>query len=365
MQQIHAGFIGAGGIAISHAYATQAIKFYYANAPEVILESVTSARQESRTRFAQKYGFSSTQSIDQFINNKKIESVFILGPNNIHFEHFQMALNMPGIKSIYLEKPVCSTEEEEIKMKKLFAENSGKIKIQIGFQYLQTSAIREALKLWNRGIFGKPVHFDLKYYHGDYLQADYRKKRSGRLTPAPDGGAMADLGSHAISLLVAFIGNNLQITGAIQAGNFPDVNAGSDLFSSISLIDPDTKAAGHLSASRISSGSGDMLSLELFAENGRLSYSSENPKLFKYYLEKSNQQIVKYTGSDYSPDTVFPSRHADPGWLRSLIHAHYLFFTEGDTGSFIPGLDHGLTVQRLVRETAEHLSIFRKLNPHD
>jgi len=101
----------------------------------------------------------------------------------------------------------------------------------------------------------------LKYYHGDYLQQSYRDKRQTRLTPAPDGGAMADLGSHGISLLMAFMGENLQITSAIQAGRFADVPEDSDLFSSLSLVHPDNFAAGSMSASRISSGTGDLVSV--------------------------------------------------------------------------------------------------------
>ena len=85
---------------------------------------------------------------------------------------------------------------------------------------------------------------------------------------------MADLGSHAISLLIAFLDDNIDITSAIQAGRFPDVRDDSDLFSQISLYHNTTGAAGTLSASRISSGTGDQLSIELFAEKGSLRYSS-------------------------------------------------------------------------------------------
>ena len=94
------------------------------------------------------------------------------------------------------------------------------IKIQVGFQYLFSASVREALAFWKSGKLGKPIHFDVKYYHSDYLKQEYRDKRASRLTPAPDGGAMADLGSHAISLLIAFIGDDLHITSAIQAGSF-------------------------------------------------------------------------------------------------------------------------------------------------
>ncbi|WP_346854348.1 Gfo/Idh/MocA family oxidoreductase [uncultured Draconibacterium sp.] len=360
MQKIHVGFLGAGGIAQAHVYAIQALKFYYKQVPEIILESVASARAESRDAFAEKYGFSSAQSVEEFGQNKKVEAVYILGPNKVHFEHFELALKMPNVKYIYLEKPVCSSLDEEKKMKLLLDKAGSDVKIQVGFQYLQTSSVREGLKFWKSGKLGKPVHFDLKYYHGDYLQEEYRKKRVTRLTPAPDGGAMADLGSHGVSLLMAFMGEDLQITSALQAGSFGGVPSGSDLFSSLSLLEPQTGAVGNLSASRISSGTGDLVHLEIYAENGAFRYSSKNPDFFEYYLEGSDQWVKQVVGSNYSSVTSFPSGHVPPGWLRSMVHAHYQFFTGDDAASSVADLNHGLAVQRIVRETADHLHTFRK-----
>lgn len=360
MQKIHVGFIGAGGIARAHVYAIEALKFYYDQIPEIILESVTSSRQESREQFAQKYGFLTAQSADEFFANENLNAVFILGPNKVHFEHFEKALKMPEVKYIYLEKPVCSSLEEEKRMKDLLEQTDSSVKIQVGFQYLQTSAVREGLKFWKSGVLGKPVHFDLKYYHGDYLQEEYRKKRVTRLTPAPDGGAMADLGSHGISLLMAFMGEQLQITSALQAGDFEGIPAGSDLYSSLSLFEQQTGAVGNMSASRISSGSGDLVHLEIYAEKGAFRYSSQHSEYYEYYLEGSDQWVKQIVGSNYKPITSFPSGHVPPGWLRSMVHAHYLFFSGDDAEANIADLRHGLAVQRIVRETADHLSTFRK-----
>lgn len=359
MQKIHIGFLGAGGIAKAHAYSIQALKYYYNEVPNLIFESVASAREESRQKFAQKYGFKKAESVNEFSKNENIDVVFILGPNKVHFEHFQMALQMPNIKFIYLEKPVCSSVQEEEEMKKLLIKYKGKVKIQVGFQYLLTSSVREALKFWKSAKLGKPIHFDLKYYHGDYLQLAYRKKRVTRLTPAPDGGAMADLGSHGVSLLMAFFGEELQISSALQGGNFADVPAGSDLFSSLSLVEPKTGAVGNMSASRISSGTGDLVQLEIYAEKGALKYSSKHSEYFEYYLEGTDQWVKQMVGSNYKPVTSFPSGHVPPGWLRSMVHAHYCFFTDGDKEAYIPDLNHGLAVQRIVRETADHLNDFR------
>ncbi|HCE56384.1 MAG TPA: hypothetical protein DER09_00975 [Prolixibacteraceae bacterium] len=360
MELVKVGFLGAGGIAQAHAYSMDVLKYYYPVVPEIIRESVASVRPESREKFAQKFGFAKAETVEEFTVNKNIDTVFILGPNNVHFDHFQLALQMPAVKRIYLEKPVCSSLEEEEKMKALLKSANPSIKIQVGFQYLMTSSVREALNFWKSGKLGKPIHFDLKYYHGDYLQTAYREKRVTRLTPAPDGGAMADLGSHGISLLMAFLSEDLQITSALQGGGFEGVPAGSDLFSSLSLFDPESGAVGNLAASRISSGSGDLVQLEIYAENGAIRYSSQNSEHFEYYIEGSNQWIKQMVGSNYQPVTSFPSGHVPPGWLRSMVHAHYCFFTGNDERSFVPDLKHGLAVQRIVRQTATHLTEFRR-----
>ena len=66
MQKIHVGFLGAGGIAQAHAYSIEALKYYYSEVPEIILESVASAREESRESFAKKFGFKNAQSVEEF-----------------------------------------------------------------------------------------------------------------------------------------------------------------------------------------------------------------------------------------------------------------------------------------------------------
>ncbi len=349
--------MGAGGIARAHAYALNSLKYFYPEVPDVDFISVCSERKESRDLFAGKYGFKKSVSLVEFSADREVNTVFILGPNKVHFDHLKLAISMPSVSRIYLEKPVCSNLDEEEQMHAL-AEDCGK-QIQVGFQYLQTASVREAIVFWHSGKLGRPIHFDLKYYHGDYLLPDYRAKRATRLTPAPDGGAMADLGSHGISLLMAFLGENLQVTNAFQAGTFADVPEDSDLFSSLTLFDPHTKAAGNMSASRISSGSGDLVSLEIYAEKGMLRYSSHAVDYFEYYLEETAEWTKKVVGSNYLPLTSFPSGHVPPGWLRSMIHAHYIFLGGNDPKAFVPGLRHGLAVQRIVRETAGQLKNYR------
>ena len=357
-EKIVAGFIGAGGIARSHAYSLNSLKYYYNDIPEIELAAVCSARKESRDSFAKQFGFGKACDIEEFAFDKRINTVYILGPNKVHFEHLKAAMEMVSVNRIYLEKPVCSGVEEEKAITELIVKHPG-IKVQVGFQYLFSSAIREALAFWRTGKLGKAIHFDLKYYHSDYLKKDYRDRRTNRLTPAPDGGAMADLGSHIISLMIAFLGNGITITSALQSGHFDDVDKGSDLFSQISLYDKTSGAVGSLSASRISSGSGDDIMLEIYAEKGAIRYSSASADYFEYFTEESGTWNRKMVGSNYKPVTSFPSGHVPPGWLRAMVHAHYIFLTGNKTEVFVPDIEHGLAVQRIVRVTAENLIKFR------
>jgi predicted dehydrogenase len=310
--------------------------------------------------FANRFSFNKSYDLDEFVTDEEINTVFILSPNKVHYEHLKAAIEMASVKHIYLEKPVCSNPEEEKAIADLIKKHPD-VKIQVGFQYLFATAIREMLSFWKSRSIGIPLHFDLKYYHGDYLHKGYRDRRHSRLTAAPEGGAMADLGSHAISLIIAFLGKQIKITAALQSGHFEDVTADSDLFSLISLYDNGSKAVGTLSASRISCGAGDYISFELYAENGALRYSSDSSDSFEYYKDESGVWCRQMSGSSYKPASSFPSPHVPSGWLRSLIHAHYVFLTGKDSKTFIPDIEHGLAVQRLVNQTADHLEIFRKL----
>jgi len=44
-----------------------------------------------------------------------------------------------------------------------------------------------------------------------------------------------------------------------------------------------------------------------------------------------------------------------------MVHAQYVFLTDIKTEAIVPDIEHGLAVQRIVRETAEHLQEFRRL----
>jgi len=84
------------------------------------------------------------------------------------------------------------------------------------------------------------------------------------------------------------------------------------------------------------------------------------PDFYEFYMEESGIWSKKQVGSNYKPLSSFPSPHVPPGWLRSMIHAHYVFLTGNNQNEFVPDIGHGLAVQRMVTQAAHHLKNFRE-----
>jgi predicted dehydrogenase len=352
-KQVRIGFLGAGGIAQAHAYALDALKFYYADAPQVDKVFVASPTPASRERFAERFGFYEAIPPDLVWRRTDIDALYILGPNHTHTPQLLQAVTMPDLHRIYVEKPIGSSPQDLPELEALAGSDHQKF-ILVGFQFLQKSALRTALAQWKSGIFGEPIHFRAEYLHSSYLDPAYRRKNQSRFQPIPANGATVDLGSHILSLLLAFIGDDLLIKTASSSGQFEDVPAHTDLCLTALLEEPASGAVGTLLASRVSQGTGDHLLLELYATRGALRYDTAQPDSYETYLPDHGWQRHEVM-SDYLPASKFLSDYMPSGWLRALVHNHYLFLG-GDPGiSFIPGLDHGIRVQYLIQDIADHL----------
>ncbi|HEX6738014.1 MAG TPA: Gfo/Idh/MocA family oxidoreductase [Vicinamibacteria bacterium] len=348
---IRVGFAGAGAIARCHAFALSALRHYYDDAPEVTPLLVTSARPERAREFAARFGF---EAVDEaaFWSDPRLDAVFVLGPNRVHFEHARRALALPSVRRVYLEKPVCVTREETDAMAAWTV--AAPVRVQIGFQLLQLPAVRRALEEWRSGALGAPVHFKLALLHSGYLDPEYRAGRAARLAPIPEGGAFVDLGSHLASLALAFLGPQLEVVDARAVGPFPDVDARSDLHGLAVLRDAASGAVGTLVASRIAAGHEDALEIELGGTRGAVRVGSHRPDALEICTQAGRQEWrTVHCGSDYGRSR-FPARAAAAGWLRPLVHAHYVFFAAAADAA-APDMAHGLLVQRLLHQIADRL----------
>ena len=354
MKDCRIAFVGAGAVAHYHAYALAALPFYYHDCPSVECLAVTSASTTARETFAARYSFQYALATEDLWERSDIDAVYILGPNALHYSHLTKALAMQNVKRVYVEKPLCTTEEEERAITRRFLPTANGVTVQLGFQFLQMSSVMRARSLWEQGTLGAPVHFRARYLHGGYLDHKYRTQRGERLKPIPEGGAAVDLGSHAFSLLAAFLGDGLEAIEALQSRGFQDIPPECDLCTLVLCRDGTSGAVGTVTASRISAGAGEVLELEIRGTEGGFRLSTESPDILEIFAASSRESRIVNCSSDFGPYSQFPKRGCASGWLRSFVHANYLFLTHSG-GSLAPDLRHGLVVQRLLRETAHRI----------
>lgn len=351
---IKIAFLGAGSIARAHAYALDTLKYYYSDSPVIIKSLIASPTLQSREDFASRFGFAEAIPPEDIWEREGIDALYILGPNTTHTPQLLKAVQLPNLQRIYVEKPL-GASLEDLRTLESLQKSKPKQFIMVGFQYLQKSAIRKALAQWKSGIFGEPIHFRAEYFHSSYLDPSYRQRYPSRMATIPQNGAMVDLGSHSLSLLIAFLGDSLYVKTAGSSGRFADVGAETDLCTTVLLEDRATGALGTLVASRISQGSGDLFTLDIRGTQGAMTYTTSQPDCFETYLPDAGWQRHEVMG-DYLPSSKFPSDYAPTGWLRALVHNHYLFLSGEPGVSIIPDLNHGIQVQRLIQQVSNFLS---------
>jgi hypothetical protein len=121
------------------------------------------------------------------------------------------------------------------------------------------------------------------------------------------------------------------------------------------LTDGATGAVGTLTASRISAGAGESLEVEIRCVNGGFRFSAERPDELEVFEATAGSHQVVHCGSDYGSHSHFPQAVVSPGWLRSFVHAQYIFLGGRDELP-APDLHHGLSVQRLLRESVNRFT---------
>jgi predicted dehydrogenase len=349
------GFVGGGAIARCHVFAMESMRFYYEDAASVRLALVTSGREERARAFAARFPPCAAVPPEEFWSSAEVDSVFVLSPNALHFEHCRRALSMPSVKRIYVEKPVCVTAGEAAQMSER-ARTHPHVRIQAGYQLLHMSGMRAARQEWASGALGTPLNFRLSVAHAGYLDAAYRATRATRLSPAPEGGALVDLGSHMLSLAVAFLGQDLEVVGAHALQPFAEIDPRSDMHTLLVLRDRASGAVGTMTATRIAAGHEDSMELEMSGTAGAVRVSSGRPDAYEVCRTAGKQDWLSVrTASDYAPESRFPARAVAAGWLRPLVHAHHVFFTDNRGGSFDTDMAHALAVQRLIQEAVARL----------
>ena len=201
------GLIGSGFMGKAHAFGYAAAGQVFDLSHRVELHTLADASPEIAQRAAAALGFAhATDDWRAMVASPEIDVVSITAPNALHKEMTLAAISAG--KHVHCEKPLAPRASDAREMAEA-AEAAG-LKTQVGFNYLCNPLLSLAREMIAAGELG-----EIRSYRGvhaeDYM-ADDRAPWGFRHDPA-GGGALADIGSHALATAEFLLGPITRVLG--------------------------------------------------------------------------------------------------------------------------------------------------------
>ncbi|MGC8962193.1 MAG: Gfo/Idh/MocA family protein, partial [Candidatus Bathyarchaeia archaeon] len=287
--EIGVGMLGYAFMGKSHTNAYKKMPYMFWPPPAIPKLVAICGRSRAKVEEAAKrYGYSKSYTDwKELLKDPEVELFDNGGPNNLHAEPCIEAAERG--KHILCEKPLARTAEEAKPM--VEAVKKANVKHMVGFNYRFVPAIQVAKKLIDDHVIGRIYHF-----HGRYLQEwimDPNFPLVWRLVKEVAGsGALGDLGAHVVDLAHYLVGDIASVTAVMRTfieerplPEDPKKRGKVDVDDAFeSLIEFKNGAIGHISASRFCGGRKNYQHIEIYGENGSISFNLERLNELKVHL---------------------------------------------------------------------------------
>jgi predicted dehydrogenase len=201
MQRLNVGLVGSGFIGRAHAFAWRAAPAIFGLPVTPALHMLADVDQPTARRAAAALGFAQgTGDWRELVESPDIDLVDITTPNAWH-KPMALAAIAAG-KPVYCEKPLAPNATEAMEMMEA-AEAAG-VPTFVGFNYLKNPMVELAHEIAQSGEIGEVWSF--RGIHAEDYMTDAEAPWTWRLDPKGGAGAIADLGSHIISLARYVVG---------------------------------------------------------------------------------------------------------------------------------------------------------------
>lgn len=358
MEKIGIGLIGYGGIGKIHTLCYKDIEMYYpCQLPAIDLAAVCTSNPESAKRAAKEGGYRRWfTDASALIQDNDVLVVDCSLPN---FAHKSVLLEaIAAGKHVYCEKPLAMNGAEA----RAIANAAAAAKVQVGmaFNYRFIPALLRAHELVQAGALGEIYRFQTEYLHTGYENPE--KPLSWRLQhDKSGGGALADLGAHAIDLMRWLLGE-FQTVRAMTHTYITErpISRGAQEKGAVTVDDAawlqvrlKNGALGTIEASRFSTGVLDELRFEICGAKGALRFNLMDAN-YLYWFDASrkggayggDQGWQRLDTVQQYPGASIPPARAILGWQRTHAENQYQFLkaiSEGTTPH--PNVLDGLRAQ--------------------
>lgn len=303
------GLIGTGFMGKAHVFGFAAAPRVFDLAYDLDLHTVADVTPEAAARAAAAFGFAhATTRWQDIVENPEIDLVSITAPNALHKEMALAAIKAG--KHVYCEKPLAPLAQDADEMA-LAAEAAG-VKTQVGFNYLCNPMLGLAREMIAAGELG-----EIRGYRGIHCE-DYMADAHGPFTFRHDpagGGALADIGSHALATAEYLCGPITRVMGdcVTMIGSRPDGKGGSRAVEVDDLgrafLRFENGATGSIEGNWIATGRKMQHDFEIYGTKGALAFSQEHFNVLNYFSTadaKGRQGFRRIeAGPDHAPYGLF------------------------------------------------------------
>lgn len=204
---LEVGLIGTGFMGQAHVFGYTIAQKAFTLPVGFSLNTVADVTREAAEQAAARYGFArASDDWRAMVNDPAIDVVSITAPNALH-KDMALAAIAAG-KHVYCEKPLAPTAVDALEMAEAAAKAG--VKTQVGFNYLCNPMLALARDMIAAGELG-----EIRSYRGIHAE-DYMADADGPFTFRHDpagGGALADLGSHALATAEFLLGPIAEVFG--------------------------------------------------------------------------------------------------------------------------------------------------------
>lgn len=192
MKKVNVALVGAGYIADYHARGLQSLA-------DVEIVSVVGLPLESAKEFAKKYGIEeATSNIEDLYSRADIDAVVIGTPNKFHAP-FAIDFLKNG-KDVFLEKPMAMNSEEGISVIDAAKENNQLV--MVGHMWRFDKEVDSIKEIVSSAKIGKIIKTKGYGIHENWGPEGWFTKKE-----LAGGGALADMGVHAIDTVRYILGD--------------------------------------------------------------------------------------------------------------------------------------------------------------
>ncbi len=361
MTELGVGIIGTGFMGLAHALGLSVADRLFDLPLRPRFELLMDPDARRAERFARRFGFRRwTTDWQELAADPAVDLVSITTPNTLH-EPMALRAIAAG-KHVWCEKPLAPSTRAARRMTEA-ARRAG-VATAVGFNYLRNPLVRTARDIITSGEIGEVWSF--RGIHAEDYMSDPDALWTWRLDPAGGGGAVADLGSHIISVARFLMGEIHEVMGdlATVVGSRPERPGGERRPVEVddvarALLRFESGATGSLEASWVATGRKMHQAFEVSGSRGALRLDQERLNELALYLREDRpgrQGFRRILSGPEHPDygAFIPAAGHQLGFNEiKAIEARDVIEAVARGGGFAPDFEEATRIEAVV-EAIQH-----------